>query len=74
MLSQAWNITNLFWKSQPLRYTRFEYVQTFGNNHVKFDIGFALWVRTTAERRSTLELKLHEIFVTAKNVPEQLIF
>ena len=45
----------------------------FGNNHVKFEIGFALWVRTTAERRSTLELKLHEIFVTAKNVPEQLI-
>ena len=44
----------------------------FGHNHVKFAIGFALWVRIAAERRITLELELYGIFVTAKNVPEQL--
>ena len=45
----------------------------FGHNHVKFAIGFALWDRIAAERRITLELELYGFFVTAKNVPEQLI-
>ena len=45
----------------------------FGHNHVKIAIGFALWVRIAAERRITLELELHEIVVTVKNVPKQLI-
>ena len=42
----------------------------FGHNHVKFAIGFALWVRIAAERRITLELELHEIFVLVENVPK----
>ena len=42
----------------------------FGHNHVKLAIGFALWVRIAAERRITLELELHEIFVLVENIPK----
>ena len=44
----------------------------FGHNHVKFAIGFALWVRIAAERRITLELELHEHFVKVKESQSSL--